>query len=143
MNEQKIAYTTAAMTKEQFFYAYKELAHEHDSHILLESGRGGALCMAGIDPLVTLRTLDGDKLQLIWRDGTEEVREGNPLELLNEFVKSYEMESIPGLPDFQGGAAGFISYDYVRTYENIPVDTVDDLDTPDLYLLFIRPLGSA
>ena len=27
------------MTKEQFFYAYKELAHEHDSHILLESGR--------------------------------------------------------------------------------------------------------
>ena len=139
MNKQKIAYTTAAMTKEQLFYAYKELAHEHDSHILLESGRGGALCMAGIDPLVTLRTLDGDKLQLIWRDGTEEVREGNPLELLNDFVKSYEMESIPGLPDFQGGAAGFISYDYVRTYENIPVDTVDDLDTPDLFFyLFDR-----
>ena len=43
--------------------------------------------MAGIDPLVTLRTLDGDKLQLIWRDGTEEVREGNPLELLNDFVQ--------------------------------------------------------
>ena len=49
------------------------------------------------------------------------------------------MESIPGLPDFQGGAAGFISYDYVRTYENIPVDTVDDLDTPDLFFyLFDR-----
>ena len=57
MQGQKIVYTTAAMTKEQFFYAYKELAHKHDRHILLESGRGGALCMAGIDPLVTLRTL--------------------------------------------------------------------------------------
>ncbi|MEK4405705.1 anthranilate synthase component I family protein [Sporosarcina sp. FSL K6-6792] len=139
MNKQKIAYTTSAMTKEQLFYAYKELAHKHESHILLESGRGGALCMAGIDPLVTLRTLDGDKLQLVWRDGTEEVREGNPLELLNDFVQSYEMESIPELPDFQGGAAGFISYDYVRAYENIPVDTIDDLDTPDLFFyLFDR-----
>jgi len=139
MNKQKIAFTTSAMTKEQLFYAYKELAHEHESHILLESGRGGALCMAGINPLVTLRTLDGNKLQLIWRDGTEEVREGNPLELLNDFVQSYEMESIPELPDFQGGAAGFISYDYVRTYENIPVDTIDDLDTPDLFFyLFDR-----
>ncbi len=139
MHKQKIAYTTSVMTKEQLFYAYKELAHKHDSHILLESGRGGALCMAGIDPLVTLRMLNGDKLQLIWRDGTEEVREGNPLELLNDFVRSYEMESIPGLPDFQGGAVGFISYDYVRNYENIPVDTLDDLDTPDLFFyLFDR-----
>jgi para-aminobenzoate synthetase component 1 len=139
MRKQKIAYTTSAMTKEQFFYAYKELAHKHDSHILLESGRGGALCMAGIDPLVTLRMLNGDKLQLIWRDGTEEVREGNPLELLNDFVQSYEVEPIPGLPNFQGGAVGFISYDYVRNYENIPVDTIDDLDTPELFFyLFDR-----
>ncbi|NYF26437.1 anthranilate synthase component I family protein [Sporosarcina sp. JAI121] len=139
MHKQEIAYTKSAMTKEQFFYTYKELAHKHDSHILLESGRGGALCMAGVDPLVTLRTLNGDKIQLIWRDGTEEVREGEPLELLTDFIRSYEMESIPGLPDFQGGVAGFISYDYVRRYETIPVGTVDDLDTPDLFFyLFDR-----
>ncbi|MER2088656.1 MAG: anthranilate synthase component I family protein [Sporosarcina sp.] len=139
MHKQEIAYTKSAMTKEQFFYTYKELAHKHDSHILLESGRGGALCMAGVDPLVTLRTLNGDKLQLVWRDGTEEVREGEPLELLTDFIRSYEMESIPGLPDFQGGVAGFISYDYVRRYETIPLGTIDDLDTPDLFFyLFDR-----
>ncbi|WP_342513969.1 anthranilate synthase component I family protein [Sporosarcina sp. FSL K6-1522] len=139
MQGQKPVYTTSAMTKEQFFYAYKELAHKHERHLLLESGRGGTLCVAGINPLVTLRTLEGDKLQLVWRDGTEEVREGEPLELLNEFARSYEMERIPELPDFQGGVAGFISYDYVRRYEPIPVDTVDDLETPDLYFyLFDR-----
>ena len=81
----------STMTKEQFFYAYKELAQTNDSHLLLESGRGGTLCMAGIDPLVTLQTLEGDKLQLTWRDGTEEVREGDPLELLTDFVQSYEI----------------------------------------------------
>lgn len=139
MQGQQPVYTTAAMTKEQFFYAYKELAHNNDHHLLLESGRSGALCMAGVDPLVTLQALEGDKLQLVWRDGTEEVREGEPLELLNDFARSFEMDAIPALPDFQGGLMGFISYDYARRYEPIPVDTVDDLETPDLYFyLFDR-----
>ena len=31
---------------------------------------------------------------------------------------------------------GFISYDYVRRYETLPVDTVDDLETPDLFFIF-------
>ncbi|MFJ7936829.1 anthranilate synthase component I family protein [Sporosarcina sp. NPDC096371] len=139
MQGQKPVYTTASMTKEQFFYAFKELAHANERHLLFESGRGGALCVAGIDPLVTLQTLEGDKLQLTWRDGTQEVKQGEPLELLNEFNRSFEMDTIPELPDFQGGLTGFISYDYVRRYEPIPVDTVDDLETPDLYFyLFDR-----
>ena len=139
MQGQKPVYTKSAMTKEQFFYAYKELAHKNDRHLLLESGRSGALCMAGVDPLVTLQALEGDKLKLVWRDGTEEVREGEPLELLNKFAQSFEVDTIPTLPDFQGGLMGFISYDYVRRYEPISVDTIDDLETPDLYFyLFDR-----
>lgn len=134
MQKQTPAYTASTMTKAQFFYAYKELAQLHRRHLLLESGRGGSMCIAGIDPLVTLQTLEGDKLQLTWRDGTVEIKEGDPLELITEFVQSYEVESIPGLPDFQGGAMGFISYDYVRRYEPIPEVAVDDLNTPDLFL---------
>lgn len=121
------------MSTDSFFYAYKELALQTDRHLLFESGRGGQLCIAGVDPLVTLQALDGDKLQLSWRNGKCEIRDGEPLELLTNFAKSYEMERLPELPDFQGGITGFISYDYVRTYEEIPLDTVDDLDTPDLF----------
>ncbi|WP_318617515.1 anthranilate synthase component I family protein [Sporosarcina sp. YIM B06819] len=139
MQGQQPIYTKSAMTKEQFFYAYKELAHNNERHLLLESGRDGALCVAGVDPLVTLQALEGDKLQLVWRDGTQEVRQGEPLELLNEFAQSFEIEMIPELPDFQGGLTGLISYDYVRRYEPIPVDTINDLETPDLYFyLFDR-----
>ncbi|CAM3256612.1 anthranilate synthase component I family protein [Filibacter tadaridae] len=133
MQGQSPVYTAIAMTKEQFFYAYKELARVQDQHILLESGRGGTMCMAGIGPLATLQSQDGDKLHLKWRNGSEEVREGDPLELLTEFAKSYEMESIPNMLEFQGGVVGFLSYDYVRRYETITEDTVDDLDTPDLF----------
>lgn len=133
MTEQRPAYTAKKMTKEQFFHAYKQLGHENGEHILLESGRDGNLSIAGINPLATLKALDGHRLQIIWRDGTEEIREGDPLELLTEFVDSYEVDFIPALPEFQGGVAGFISYDYVRRYENLPNETIDDLDTPDLF----------
>ena len=37
------------------------------------------------------------------------------------------------MPEFQGGVAGFISYDYVRRYEKLPVVAEDDLRTPDLF----------
>ena len=37
------------------------------------------------------------------------------------------------LPDFQGGAIGFISYDYARTIEVLPTVAEDDLQVPDLY----------
>ena len=92
------------MTKEQFFYAYKQQAQAHEEHLLLESGRDGNLCIAGIKPLATLRAGDGDSLQIKWRDGTEEVRDGEPLDLLTDFVHSYKIESIQELPEFQGGA---------------------------------------
>ena len=132
-------YTKTRMSKEQFFYAYKELAQTAEQHILLESGRSGKLCIAGIDPLVTLTSNESQSLELEWRDGTKEVREGEPLDLLSAFVQSMEMDNLPELPDFQGGVLGFISYDYARSYEPIPEIAVDDLKTPDIFFyLFDR-----
>jgi para-aminobenzoate synthetase component 1 len=133
MFEKEPTYTSVAMTKDQFFYAYKQLAQDSDRHILLESGRGGKMSIAGINPLATLQSMSDEKLQIKWRDGSEEVRNGEPLDLLTDFVQSYEIDPIPGLPEFQGGLAGFISYDYVRLYENLPSETEDDLKTPDLF----------
>jgi anthranilate synthase component 1 len=39
--------------------------------------------------------------------------------------------SVPGLPRFQGGAVGFLSYDAVRHVERLPQRTRDDLRLPD------------
>ncbi len=137
--EKKPNYTTADMSVDQFFYAYKELAMQEERHLLFESGRGGRYCIAGIQPLVTLQAMNGSELHLNWRDGSREVREGDSLELVTDFARMYEMERIPELPDFQGGITGFVSYDYVRNYEDILSDTENDLDTPDLFFyLFDR-----
>lgn len=132
-------YKKTNMSKEQFFYAYKELAQTAEQHILLESGRSGKLCIAGVAPLVTLTSNERRSLELEWRDGTKEVRDGDPLDLLSAFVQLMEMEHLPDLPDFQGGALGFVSYDYARSYEPIPDIAVDDLKTPDIFFyLFDR-----
>ncbi|WP_432362997.1 anthranilate synthase component I family protein [Sporosarcina sp. UB5] len=132
-------YTKTDMTKEQFFYAYKELAKTTEQHVLLESGRTGKLCIAGVDPLVTLKSTQANSLEFEWRDGTKELQEGDPLDLLCAFVQTMKMDNVSELPDFQGGAIGFISYDYARSYEPIPTIAVDDLETPDVYFyLFDR-----
>lgn len=133
MKQQTPRYTTSKMTKEAFFYAYKQLAHEDDEHLLLESGRSGNLCMAGLHPLAVLRADENEHLRIEWRDGTIEVREGEPLEQLTQFVEAYQVDFLPELPEFQGGIAGFISYDYVRRYEELPIIAENDLHTPDLF----------
>lgn len=55
----------------------------------------------------------------------------DPLSRLKDFVTTYRQKPEPGLPSFQGGAAGLICYDYARYLENIP-EKKDDLLMPDL-----------
>ncbi|QBQ07165.1 anthranilate synthase component I family protein [Sporosarcina pasteurii] len=121
------------MSKEQFFDAYQQLAQNEQEHILLESGRDGKFSIAGVNPLAKIEALDGELLQVVWRDGKEEVLKGDPLENLTKLVQSYKIEAIPELPVFQGGVIGFISYDYVRRYESLPNLTKQFAETPDLY----------
>ncbi|MDV6378991.1 anthranilate synthase component I family protein [Sporosarcina sp. GW1-11] len=127
------AYQKTPMTKDEFFYAYRQLAATTERHILLESGRGGEMCIAGIDPLVTAQAKERGLL-LQWRDGREELLTGeDPLVLLNGLLEQYKLAHHENLPAFQGGAIGMISYDYVRRYETLPTLADDDLLTPDTY----------
>lgn len=46
----------------------------------------------------------------------------------------------PELPRFCGGAVGYISYDAVRFFEELPEATTDDLNVPDCCLVFTDTL---
>jgi para-aminobenzoate synthetase component I len=58
---------------------------------------------------------------LVVREGKafldRKARDEAPFELLQSFVTKSERKAIPGLPPFQGGWAGYISYDYGRQLE--------------------------
>ena len=66
-----------------------------------------------------------------------EERHGEALQLVEKLVAEYQFAHIADLPDFQGGAAGFITYDYARQIEALPNDTEDDLHIPDLYFYLL------
>ena len=60
---------------------------------------------------------------------------GNPLERLREIMESYRPVTVPGLPPFVGGAVGYLSYDMVRTFEDLPARQKDPLNLPDFAFL--------
>ncbi|WP_078414578.1 anthranilate synthase component I family protein [Priestia abyssalis] len=119
--------------KEEWFFIYKHLSKEQPRHILLESGRGGRYSIIGLKPFAVL---EGRYNRLKVTNEFEAYElEGNPLHLMRTWMSQYKAHSNPHLPDFQGGAIGFISYDYIRHVEHLPSIGKDDLDMPNLYFL--------
>ena len=45
------------LSKEAFFYAYKEITKEESHHLFLESGRGGHLSVAAWNPLAVTKSV--------------------------------------------------------------------------------------
>ncbi len=109
---------------------------------LLESVEGGEnlarFSFLGCEPFLTLRTRG--RAATIEEAGTARTVElpegGDALTLLQELLTRYKFVEMPGLPRFCGGAVGFLSYDMVRCFERLPVDTVDDLQVEDCCFLF-------
>lgn len=45
---------------------------------------------------------------------------GNPLALLRDFMKQFDAATVPDLPRFWGGLVGYLTYEAVSFFENIP-----------------------
>ncbi|WP_354472427.1 anthranilate synthase component I family protein [Lysinibacillus parviboronicapiens] len=120
------------MDADAFFYSYKKQTEEQQAHVFLESGRGGHFSIAAWQPLATVQSIENG-LQVRWRNGNNEVLYGEPLTLLEKLVASYQIPYNVKLPVFQGGAIGFVSYDYARKIEVLPDIAADDLAVPDIY----------
>ena len=53
---------------------------------------------------------------------------------LKSILAAHGTASLPGLPPFQGGAAGLFSYELGRSLERLPAPAVDELAFPDVSL---------
>jgi para-aminobenzoate synthetase component 1 len=58
------------------------------------------------------------------------VRLDDPLADLGRRMAGFSVPTIPGLPPFQGGAAGLLSYDFARRLERLPAARRDEFDMP-------------
>jgi para-aminobenzoate synthetase component I len=56
----------------------------------------------------------------------------DPFAVLADRLDRYRLQSIAGLPPFQGGVAGLLGYDLCHHLERLPRPRYDDCPTPDL-----------
>jgi len=56
---------------------------------------------------------------------------GDVLAQVGELLRPHRRDALDGLPPFQGGAAGYLAYDWGRVLERLPESRYDDLGLPD------------
>jgi len=56
----------------------------------------------------------------------------NPFTILSERLGRFRLKPTPGLPPFQGGAAGMFGYDLCHHLERLPRARFDEFEVPDL-----------
>lgn len=116
-----------------FFKQYKFLSQYKKHHIILESGRGGRYSIVGLDPIAIIQ--GKDNALHIFENEKETIKEGNPLQLMQQYMEKWHTDYNPDYPPFQGGAIGYFSYDCIRYIEKIPALAKDDINIPDVFFL--------
>lgn len=118
--------------------AYMKIAKDQPYSFLLESvdkaDTVGRYSFLGANPSTVFKS-KGNRVTL-----TREGREGqfdspNPLEELRKLMSGFAPVKVEGVPEFHGGAVGYLSYDQVRFFEKLPDNNPDTLELPDLYFM--------
>jgi para-aminobenzoate synthetase component 1 len=92
----------------------------------------GRFSFLAADPAIVVRS-KGATTEVL-QDGTWRRAEGDALGLVREMLSDARIQPVAGLPPFQGGAAGYVGYDYGAVLERIPPTRYDDLALPDVVL---------
>ncbi len=128
--------------------AYLKLARNSKYSFLLESVEGeekiARYSFLARDPELIFQSKDRDA-QIIQFQNTEMSKNAvkvvdTPLSFLREIISQYRFVTTPGLPRFCGGLVGFMGYDVVRFFENLPNKPHDDLNCPDMIFVLAKNL---
>jgi para-aminobenzoate synthetase component 1 len=92
----------------------------------------GRYSFVSADPVLVVRSR-GPRTEVGDGGAWREV-EADALAVVREVLQRWTAPSVPGLPPFQGGAAGYIGYDYGAVLERVPATRYDDLGVPDVVL---------
>ncbi len=68
------------------------------------------------------------------------VTKSSPLDEIKKIMQEFRSVEVAGLPRFYGGLVGYIGYDTVRFFENIPDKNKDCLGIPDILLMLTDTL---
>ena len=124
---------------------YLKLANQPYSY-LLESVQGGErfgrYSFIGL-PADTRITVRGKQVTLTHADNETAHDVDNPLDFIREYQTRFKVASLPDLPRFCGGLAGYFGYDTIRYIEPRLAQTTkpDSIGTPDILLMLTEQLA--
>jgi anthranilate synthase component 1 len=118
---------------------YLKLANCPNTYLLesvVGGERFGRYSVIGL-PARTLLRARGNQVEVVRDGAVVETFVGNPLDFLAEYQHRFRVASLPRLPRFSGGLAGYFGYDTVRYIETrlSAIRKPDPLQTPDILLL--------
>jgi len=123
--------------------AFLKIAKGQDYAFLLESVEKadiiGRYSFLGANPRVIFKS-KGSSVTITRDDRTETFESKDPLDDLRKLMAEYRPVEVEGLPYFHGGAVGYIGYDQVRFFEELPDANPDELGLPDLYWMITDTL---
>jgi para-aminobenzoate synthetase component I len=106
--------------------------------LLLESAaretRLGRYSFLTADPVFIVRSRGAHTDIVDCMSGATTTTNEDALAGVRRLVAPHRFPSVPGVPPFQGGIAGFIAYDWGLTLERLPEPRFDDLGLPDTLL---------
>jgi para-aminobenzoate synthetase component 1 len=94
-------------------------------------GRYSFLCA---DPWAVVRSAGRRTERLDPRAGRRHRVDGDAVDAVRALLAPHAFDAVAGLPPFQGGAAGYLAYDWGAVLERVPPPRYDDLGLPDVVL---------
>src|SRR6266511_1293397 len=89
---------------------------------------GGRYSFVTADPFATLFVRGAE----VFAPAPKRYPSGNPWAALAEYLAPFRTARVPGLPPFQGGAAGLFGYGLCQHVERLPPPRRDEFRVPDM-----------
>ncbi len=129
---------SAAATDADFLAYARSVAKQAPSVMLLSGGEHDAAqhSIAAWDPYAVLKSKGGAVELCIGRERHR--LDAHPLDILDRVAASMQPDFGLEVEPFAGGAVGYVAYDLKNVIERLPQTVEDDLDLPDLLLMWPR-----
>ncbi len=114
--------------------AFQKIQRAENAFLLESVEQGeqlGRFSFLGANPFMVITCVDG---QVTIKNGTDvQTRKvDDPLKVIEEVMSAYKPVHYPDFPPFSGGAVGYLGYDAIKYYEEIPRTGKDDLKLPEM-----------
>ncbi len=118
--------------------AFRKIDEGKFSYLLESVEKGehiGRYSFLGTDPALVFES-KGKEIKITRGDDVETfTTEEDPISEIKKILEKFTFVAVKGLPRFCGGLLGYIGYDMVRFFEDLPDSNPDEFNFPDTQLV--------